>query len=378
MSLQLRKRIKMTLAAWLVRGFRRPRLTSAEVVRLTPQRVLIVRQHNQMGDMVCATPTFRALRRTYPRAELALVCAPLNLDVVNHNPDLDHVFVFDKKIWRRPHRLWRFWRQLRQFRPDVAFVLNSVSFSVTSVGLAVASGAPILVGGDSRPFGWDLSRHVYSLEMPTRPDPDQHAVRHGLASLQAIGITTEDVSTLVVPSPHECGQAEDFLARHGKPESYWVIHPGAGKRENLWPATRFAAVAARAAASGQCVLVLQGPADGVVMQEFWTALHEESSANDRSRIVAVPPMTVGVCAALLAGADRFLCNDTGMMHVAGAVGVTTLALFGPTDPAIWKPLGDHVVGLRGEAGRIENLQVAAVWRTLTQLGSPQTGVSSEI
>lgn len=375
MGFQLRKRIKMTLAGWLARLFRRPRLTPVEVQNLRPHRVLIVRQHNQMGDMVCATPTFRALRQSYPAAKLALVCAPLNLGVVKHNPDLDRVLVFDKKIWRRPHRLWRFWRQLRDFRPDVAFVLNSVSFSVTSVGIAVASGAPVLVGGDSRPFGWDLSRHVYSLVMPSRPDPDRHAVLHGLAPLRAIGITTEDVSTIVVPSETERATAGQFLSRQGIVGPFWVMHPGAGKRENLWPAARFASVAARAARAGHEVLVLQGPADEDVMQEFWSALDEPGSSGQPTSILQVPLLSVGSCAALLARADRFLCNDTGLMHVAGAMGVPTLALFGPTDPAIWKPAGDQVKGLRAENGELTELSSEGVWQALASLGSAQTGVS---
>ena len=375
MSLQLRKRFKMTLASWLARLFRRPRLTPVEVQNLQPRCVLIVRQHNQMGDMVCATPTFRALRQTYPTAQLALVCAPLNLGVVKHNPDLDRVLVFDKKIWRRPHRLWRFWRQLRDFHPDVAFVLNSVSFSMTSVVIAVASGAPVLVGGDSRPFGWDLSRHVYSLVMPSRPDPDRHAVLHGLAPLQAIGITTENIATVVVPSAAERATAGQFLARQGLVGPFWVMHPGAGKRENLWPAARFAAVAARAARAGQKVLVLQGPADQEVMQEFWSALDEPGSAGPSASILPVPLLPVGSCAALLARADRFLCNDTGLMHVAGAMGVPTLALFGPTDPAIWKPAGDQVKGLRAEHGELTSLSSEAVWQAITCLGSAQTGES---
>jgi ADP-heptose:LPS heptosyltransferase len=373
-NLQLRKRFKMALAGAVARGLRRPKLTAAELRNLAPRRILIVRQHNQMGDMVCATPALRAIRQTFPQAELALVCAPLNWEVVRNNPDLDQVLLFDKKTWTRPTRFWRFMRRLRSFRPDVAFVLNSVSFSLTSAGLAVFA-APVIVGGDSRPFGWDISRHIYSLEMPTRPDPDRHAVHHSLAPLEAIGITTDDLSSVVVPLPDECRQAAEILSRLTSERPPWVIHPGAGKRENLWPATRFASVAVRAADEGRQLLVLQGPADREVMGKFWAAIDEQADPTARKRMIPLPLLPVGVCAALLAEADRFLCNDTGLMHVAGAMSVPTLALFGPTDPRIWKPLSDRVVSLRGEGGKIASLDVAEVWRVLSRLAIPQAGSS---
>ncbi len=63
------------------------------------------------------------------------------------------------------------------------------------------------------------------------------------------------------------------------------------------------------------------------------------------------------------------------MHVAGAVGAPTLALFGPTDPALWKPLSPATRALRGEGGRLDTLGVEAVWRALRALPARQAGVS---
>ncbi len=359
----IRRRLKRSLAGLLARGLRRPPLDPAGLRALRPARVLIVRQHNQMGDMVCATPAFRALRRTWPEAELGLVCAPVNWEVVRGNPDLGRIFLFDRHDWSRPGRLWSFARHLRGWRPDLAVVLNSVSFSVTSALIALGSGARWVVGGDSRPFGSTIS-DAYSLRLPSRPEVDRPAVEHSLLPLAAVGIEPVDRSTVVVPSARE----RELAGRlRGAGPAPWVLHPGAGKRDNLWPAAGFAAVAARAAAAGRRVLVLQGPADGAVLSAFAAALPAGAAAGSGAGIEILPVLPVGACAALLETADRFLCNDTGLMHVAGAVGTPTLALFGPTDPALWKPPAAAVVALRAEGGDLGRLAADAVWKAWDRL-----------
>ncbi len=357
----IRKSIKRTVSGLIARLWRRPRLSAHAVRALRPTRILIVRQQNQMGDMVCATPALRAIREQYPEAEIGLICAPVNRDVVLHNPHLDRLFIFSKRDCTRPGPLLAFIRALRTFDPDLAFVLSSVSWSVTSAALAAVSGAPVIVGGDSRPFGFDISRHAFSLEMPSDPVTDRHAVDHNLAPLAAIGIGTADHDTVMVPAPEEMSRAADI--RRGVPGDgpLWIMHPGAGKTQNLWPADRFAELAARVVTAGKPMLVIQGPADGEVMERFNTTCNRLLSPADLARVAVIPPTTVGVCAALLAVSDRFLCNDTGLMHVAGAVGVPTLALFGPTDPALWAPRSAALTWLRETTGHLEALDTETVW-----------------
>jgi len=370
------RRFKQHLAAMIARLWRRPKLSPAALKELSPRGVLIVRQHNQMGDMVCAIPALRALRHTYPDCPLVLVTSPVNGAVVSHDENLDGVLTFSQRMWRRPWALVRFVRELRGRKCELAFVLGSVSFSVTSAVIALASGARWIVGPDSRPYGWDISRHLFAVELPASPRVDRHAVEHNLAPLQAVGIDTDDHLPRMIPAPGEQEEAAAVMAELGLRDGFWALHPGAGKRQNAWPADRFAAVAARAVGAGAQVLVLHGPADERNLESLLANLETES----RAHVIVAPALEVGVCAALLQRAGRFLCNDTGMMHVAGAVGTPTLALFGPTDPRLWKPPSDRVTALcsprrdpddRGpEFGWMENISVQDAWRAWNALPVP--------
>ncbi len=370
--------MKRWLSKTMARLVKRPPLTVEGLHSLEPARILVVRQQNQMGDMVCATPVFRALRESFPGAEIALVTAPVNSGVVLNNPHLDQVFTFEQKMWRNPFRLVRFVGRLRSFDAELAFVLSSVSFSVTSAALALASGARYVVGADSLPFGHDISRHAFSLEMPSIPHLDRHSVLHSLAPLEAIGITTSDTSTVVVPSLAEENSAADILESLGLLRGYWAIHPGAGKKQNIWPAQGFASVAQKVVEAGHQVLILHGPADASVLAELLTQLPESCE----EQVFTAPNCGIGVGAALLRHADRFLCNDTGVMHLAGALKVPTLALFGPTDPEFWKPPAAEVRVLcskkqdpdeRGpEFGWMENILPEDVWQEIQDLPGRST------
>lgn len=346
---------------------RRPRRTLEEIQAARPRRILIVRQHNQMGDMLCAVPALRAIRETFPGAATMLITAPVNDGVVRGNPYLDEILLFDKNDVRGSiPRAWSFLRRMRGFRPDLAIVLNTVSFSGTSAWLAFFSGARHIIGGDSTPFGWSFSRWLYNLEMPTEPDVVGHAIDHGLRPLEAVGIRTADRSTVIVPGPEAEHAARRFLSSLD-PGPTFAVHPGAGKVQNRWPATRFAQVIEQAQRWGMSPYLIEGPADGPS-----TAATLEALGRDLPVLRGVDLRTV---AAALAASRLALVNDTGVMHVAGAVGVPTLALFGPTRAESWKPPSPRVASLQSPTERMEDIEVDAVLRWLRE-ASPQSATAS--
>lgn len=335
------------------------KINPEELSRLRVERLLVIRQHNQMGDMLLAVPAFRGLRKRFEGSWITLVAAPINTEVVLGNPYLDEVLTYSKESHRtNPAELVKFLKKLRRRRFDMVIVLNTVSFSITSMLLAVASGARIRVGSTSLPFGHGLSRRFYHLELPLPTETEleaMHESEHNLYPLAVIGVREEDLSSVVVCTDEHERDCERFLSAvfpAGNP--FVVVHPGAGKKQNIWPPERFAEIADRLRETFALgVVAVDGPADSESLDAFL------ASCKDPCPAVASCPR-VGFLAALMKRAALTLCNDTGIMHIAGAVESRCITVFGETDPARWKPLCESVIAVRSGDGSITSVSVDEV------------------
>jgi len=355
---KIEKKAKMALARLIALFLDKRRISPGDLAKMKIERLLIIRQHNQMGDMLLAVPAFRGIRGRFPGARISIVAAPINTDVMLNNPFIDEVLTYAKKDNNRiPFRLIRFILSLRKRRFDAVIVLNTVSFSITSMLLAAVSGAGVRIGSTSSPFGHDLSSVFYNLELPLPSEAEletMHESSHNLYPLSAIGVREEDLTSLLVPSHGDEIAAESLIgaAFHDDPR-FIVVHPGAGKKQNVWPPERFAALSRLLydEYSLRTVLV-RGPVDLEAADLFL------KYAGDIPLVLACP--SVGLLGSLMKRTVLTLCNDTGIMHIAGAVGGRCIAVFGPTDPQRWKPRGEGVVAVRAEDKNIESVGIEDV------------------
>lgn len=338
-----------------VGGFLRARPIGADEFRaMVFQRILVIRQHNQMGDMMLAVPALRAIRESYPDASIGVISSTLNRGVLVNSPYVDRVFTYDK---RRPWSEVEMTARVREQHYDLAIVLHTVSFSFTSLMLAVLSGARVRIGSTSRAIGDALTGSYLNLTLPLPDDATLaglNEAEHNLFPLRAVGITTDDIAPLLVPGDESERWAE-AAAR-----DYWrdatlrlAVHPGAGKIANIWPPERFAAVVddlnARRAVS---LAIVEGPRDAQAVADFQRACSVAGTVVRGRSITDV--------AALFRRADLVLCNDTGVMHVAAAAKARTLAVFGPTDPFRWAPRCDNLRIVRAPGGNLRALTPSAV------------------
>jgi heptosyltransferase-2 len=175
-------------------------------------------------------------------------------------------------------------------------------------------------------------------------------------------------------SDHARREARRWLASREWQDCRRVaVHPGAGNPEKRWPMERFRKLLMRLTGSGgECVIAIEGPAETGLCRQLIRGLPAE-------RVTAAAGLPLELIAGLLAGCSAFIGNDSGISHLAAAAGCACCVLFGPTDPALWAPLGREVKILRqaggcerceGRPGRhtcMENVSVDEVWHTLRSL-----------
>lgn len=348
---RLERATKRILSRGLAALVRPAPLAPHDLLRADVRRLVVIRQHNQLGDMVCALPALHALRRTWPAAHLVFVASPLSAPLMSGHPDVDELLVFRKQEAWRPWTLAAFLRRLRFPRADLTVVLSTVSFSTTSALLAWATGARMRVGGSSLPFGSHLSRAVFHLELPEGPS-GVHETQHHLQPLRELGLATPQTRPVLTvrPGAQEAAGSRLHDLAPG-PGPLVLAHVGAGKLPNIWPADRFAAVlAALRAQDGARVVLIAGPSDTPAVQDVVERLPQ-------TPVWRAPlPETFGA----LAAADLVVSNDTGMAHVAAALGVPLVVIFGPTDATRWSPPGEHVRVVRSPTGSIADVDVADV------------------
>ena len=150
--------------------------------------------------------------------------------------------------------------------------------------------------------------------------PGEHAAQYFARCLEV-----EVGSPRLVPPTAAVGWAADFWSDHGLAERTLVVHPGSGSRAKNWVGMAEIAAAWRREMDGHVVL-LRGPA-------------EDGHNADVSHDVLLRNASLARVAAVLQRACRYLGNDSGISHLAGLIGVPGVVVFGPTDPATWRPLG---------------------------------------
>lgn len=352
---------KKNYMRWVEKFFRRELLLPHQLDRTNIKRILVVRQHDMLGDFLLATPVLRALRQCFPQAHLGVLARQYFADLVLPHPYADEVLIFQEHgtNWTAK-RARAFWRQLCSHW-DLAVVLNTVSHSFTSDLLAHFSGARYILGSEQRVFPGCTRNFFYNLIAPCSEN-EKHQSERNLDIVRYIGVETDDASEVIYVLDTEREMARAMLKKAGLRYNRPIIgmHVGAGKLMNRWPVNRFAELAQRLHHRCGAEIVL-----------FWGSKETSLSLQFRQAVkfepVKIAPTGLRELAAFFTQCDAVVCNDTGVMHICAAAGVPLVAVFGPTNPEEWKPIGDKFLAIRGEGHKIEDVSVEQVLTALSQL-----------
>ena len=323
-------------------------MSEEELHEVQGGRILCIHQ-GALGDFILALPAIRALREHLQPTWLEIMGHPWILPLVSGPPYADAVTDIN-----RAQMALLF--QEETALPEALQAYLGAFDAAFYFGISKTLVHNLRQRGSRRGSRGGIRK---TFILPPFPAQQQHLVDHHLSSLEKLGISAPSSTPDLFLRDEAKEEAKAFFR-----ERCWgldeiiALHPGAGGRTKVWPPQRFAALGKALARGSKKLLIIQGPADEEAVHEVVAGL-----AGTPHLVVNNVPITQ--LAALLSHASLFVGNDSGVSHLAAALGVLTLALFGPTDPAVWAPRGDRAFYLK-KGGSIDTIEVADMFTFLQE------------
>jgi ADP-heptose:LPS heptosyltransferase len=309
-------------------------MSEEELHEVQGGRILCIHQ-GALGDFILAVPAIRALREHLQPTWLEIMGHPWILPLVSGPPYADAVTDINRA------QMALLFQKGAAFPEALQAYLGAFD-AAFYFGRSASFARNLRYGGIRKTF-----------ILPPFPARQQHLIDHHLCSLAKLGISAPSSTPELFLQDEAREEAEEFLRARGRESDEIIaLHPGAGGRTKVWPPQRFAALGRVLARESKRLLIIQGPADEEVVQEVVTGLKG-------TPYLVVHDVPITHVAALLSHVSLFVGNDSGCSHLAAALGVVTLALFGPTDPAVWAPRGNRAFYLK-KGGSIDTIEVADV------------------
>lgn len=323
------------------------------------ESLLIVRL-SAMGDVIHTLPAAQALRDAFPQAMIGwlieerwaeLLCAPgtpRRGPRSARRPLADWVHTVNLRDWGKSlftiptlQQIAKVWNDVRSVRYDVAVDLQG---AMRSAVLARWSGARVVYGAaearESPASLWYMRRTIAR---------GAHVIEQNLSVAEAIVQKRMPAPRVELPHDGEAQQRISQRLAEAGVRDFAILNPGAGWGAKRWPAERYGRVAKSLAENGVRSILNFGPGEDDLAREA-----AEASAG------AAQPVRCSITEliALTRRARLFIGGDTGPLHVAAALQVPVVAIFGPTDPARNGPYGTRSIVLRNPASPTTHARLA--------------------
>jgi len=291
-----------------------------------------------LGDIIHAFPVANILRRQYPASRISWIVDARYQQILEGYRDINEIIPINAQGWRKGTK------KARPLFSDIKNLLSTLpehqfSLSLDLQGL-IKSGVFSFMTRAEKKVGFvrahcrePLNAFFNNTHVAPREE-DTHIIDKNLRFLEELGINTEDWEWQIPVKQHHEERTKNFLAqlRTGTSALLVGINPGAGWETKRWGGKRYALLADRLIEQLRATIIWTwGPGE--------KALVEQIQQQMKARSYLAPPTRVLELAALIRQLDLFVAGDTGPLHLAVALGIPTVSIFGPTDPKRNGPYG---------------------------------------
>ena len=307
------------------------------------QKILIVKL-GSIGDVVHTLPSLNALKNAFPKAKISWVVEEKSKDILLGNKNIHKLYTIDTKCWRRDIRnpklfipvikeMQNFFKTLRDEQFDLALDFQGL---IKSGIITFFSGAKFSIGFDKRSCREPMNS-LFTKVKVTPGNRDAHMVDKNLSLLKKLGIRVNGKeSKLIYPDSETHKLADEIFSKyHIDRKKFTVgIYPGGGWVTKMWECHKFALLCNLIKENfNSQLLLISGKDEELLVTEINLMM--------KIKAIEIKGTTLKELIAVLSRMDLFIGGDTGPLHIASAMGVPTVAIFGPSDPLINGPYGDR-------------------------------------
>jgi heptosyltransferase-2 len=289
---------------------------------------LLIRSTNWIGDAVMTTPAVRAIRKNFPDTRISILTKPWVAPVFSDSPYVDNLLIYDKA---EKHKGMvgkiRLARELKQYSFDAAILLQN---AFEAALITFFAGIPCRIG-----YNTDVRGFLLTHSVPCTPQiKKMHQTGYYLGILQGIGLKTDGLGLDLVVNKKYQKRAAEILEEHGISMSDRLvgINPSAtfGPAKQWFP-ERYAGLSDKIhEVFGANILLFGGPED----KELG---HRIAQMMQHPLVDLCGKTKLEEAIALINMCNLFITNDSGLMHVAAALDIPLIAIFGSTNPITTGP-----------------------------------------
>ena len=301
-----------------------------------------------IGDVLFTTPVIANLKRSNPTVRIDYLSNSRTAEFLRNDPRVEKIFVYDRDDFLRTYHQSKFlflkkWKQLfDSLRSERYDAVIDFSMNRQFGFLMLLAGAPVRIGFNYKNRGTFLTHSI-----PLKGYEGKHVVDYYCELLSLLDVKVKEKKLEIYTSPQEKTWARDWLAQKGLAgkKNLIAVVPGGGaswgKEAGLkrWASENYAELVGKIVEKKNVPIILFGDK---LEQELCQQI---ARAVNNLRVITAGETNLAQFAALLECCHLAITNDGGPLHIAAALGVRSVSIFGPVDPVVYGPyfLNQHIV-----------------------------------